>query len=476
MNFLDTYGLTGTGANTPPVNAHPEQSLNEEVSQVIGQLGKFWGGFRKQSETAFATARKDFSEVVTQAQRELGKLAVSTETPADTPADSHDDTEGASENEGESESHTAPETPTAESPNATGSLSTSQSIFARLQSSLPPNIVSTVQAQLPESLKHPQNIDLSQLRTTLSTEFQRVQGVTRAQAEEYVHKSEHLLREAMKEAGEVLRDAVKVIPPEESGGSSSQGLIWDGTDMWLLPMAEGGDVKGKGKETNSGPSSRRQSEDARQAVATRAQALLKQLKSNPEIIKLDPEADTSGETFHAWVSEMQSKDEHPGTKVWSERVASALSDTEDGQTLQETFDALVPSMLSDEEFWTRYFFRAYQIEQEEMRRKTLIHGTNQTEEDFSWEDDDDESVVPESRPLGALKSLASSQRTLAPEAADAGDVRSLPSSQFHTPMTMSPRESSEDSYDVVSGNVSAAGDVQEHAKQDEEEEEESDWE
>jgi hypothetical protein len=48
MNFLDTYGLTGTGANTPPVNAHPEQSLNEEVSQVIGQLGKFWGGFRKQ--------------------------------------------------------------------------------------------------------------------------------------------------------------------------------------------------------------------------------------------------------------------------------------------------------------------------------------------------------------------------------------------------------------------------------------------
>ncbi|KAG0700737.1 hypothetical protein DFH29DRAFT_930567 [Suillus ampliporus] len=461
MNFLDTYGLTGTGANTPPVNAHPEQSLNEEVSEVIGQLGKFWGGFRKQSETAFATARKDFSEVVTQAQRELGKLAVSTETPAD----AHDDAEDASENERESEgeSHTAPETPTAESPSAAGSLSTSQSFFARLQSSLPPNIVST-------------NIDLSQLRTTLSTEFQRVQGVTRAQAEEYVHKSEHLLREAMKEAGEVLRDAVKVIPPEEGGGSSSQGLIWDGTDVWVLPMAEGGDVKGKGKETSSGPSSRRQSEDARQAVATRAQALLKQLKSNPEIIKLDPEADASSETFHAWVSEVQRKDEHPGTKAWSERVASALSDPEDGQTLQEMFDALVPSTLSDEDFWTRYFFRVYQIEQEEMRRKALIHGANQTEEDFSWEDDDDESVAPESKSLGALKPSTSSQRTLAPEAADTNDVRSLPPSQFHTPMTMSPKEDSEDSYDVVSGNVSAAGDVQEHVQKDEEEEEESDWE
>lgn len=468
MNFLDTYGLTGTGASTPPVNTHPEQSLNEEVSQVIGQLGKFWGGFRKQSETAFATARKDFGEVVSQAQKELGKLAIPTETPANAHASEAEDQES------ESECGTAPETPTAESHSAAGSLSTSQSFFARLQSSLPPNIVSTVQAQLPESLKHPQNIDLSQLRTTLNTEFQRVQGVTRAQAEEYVHKSEHLLREAMKEASEALRDAVKVIPPEESGGSSYQGLVWDGSDVWMVPME--GDVKGKGKETDSSISSGRQSEDARQAVATRAQALLKQLKSNPEIIKLDPEADAASKTFYAWVSEAQSKDEHPGTTFWSERITRTLSDPDDGQTLQETFDALVPSALSDEEFWTRYFFRVYQIEQEEIRRKALIHGADQTEEDFSWEDDDDESVAPESKSLGMLESSTLSQRTLAPKAADTSDVQSLPnSSQFNTPMTMSPRES-EDSYDVVSANVSAAGDAQEHVQKDEEEEEESDWE
>lgn len=474
MNFLDTYGLTGTGTNTPPVNALPEQSLNEEVSQVIGQLGKFWGGFRKQSETAFATARKDFGEVVTQAQKELGKLAISTETPAN---DAHtSEAEDTSDKESESECGTAPETPTAESHSAEGSISISQSFFARLQSSLPPNIVSNVQAQLPESLKHPQSIDLSQLRTTLTTEFQRVQGVTRAQAEEYVHKSEHLLREAMKEASEALRDAVKVIPPEEGEGYSNQGLVWDGSDVWMLPM-EGGDVKGKGKETDLGVSSRRQSEDARQAVATRAQALLKQLKSNPEIIKLDPDADAGRETFHVWVSEAQSKDEHPGTKFWSERIARALSDPDDGQTLEETFNALVPAVLSDDEFWTRYFFRVYQIEQEEMRRKALIHGAHQTEEDFSWEDDDDESVAPESKSIGALESSTLSQRTLAPKAADTSDVQSLPnSSQFNTPMTMSPRESSEDSYDVVSGNVSAAGDAQEHVHKDEDDEEESDWE
>ena len=52
MNFLDTYGITGTGTSTPPTSARQsEQSLNEEVSQVIGQLGRFWGGFRKQVYT-----------------------------------------------------------------------------------------------------------------------------------------------------------------------------------------------------------------------------------------------------------------------------------------------------------------------------------------------------------------------------------------------------------------------------------------
>ena len=48
MNFLDTYGITGTGTSTPPPGNRPEQSLDEEVSQVIGTLGRFWGGFKKQ--------------------------------------------------------------------------------------------------------------------------------------------------------------------------------------------------------------------------------------------------------------------------------------------------------------------------------------------------------------------------------------------------------------------------------------------
>lgn len=76
-----------------------------------------------------------------------------------------------------------------------------------------------MQAQLPECLKNAQHIDLAQLGSMLSSELQRVQDVTRAQAEEYVHKSEALLHEVMKEAVDVLREAVKVIPPEEGGAT-----------------------------------------------------------------------------------------------------------------------------------------------------------------------------------------------------------------------------------------------------------------
>ncbi|EDR10972.1 uncharacterized protein LACBIDRAFT_324999 [Laccaria bicolor S238N-H82] len=64
------------------------------------------------------------------------------------------------------------------------------SLFSRLQSALPPNIVATVNNTTPESLKHvTDNVDFAGIRSNLLTEFQRVQGVTCAQAEEYVHKS-----------------------------------------------------------------------------------------------------------------------------------------------------------------------------------------------------------------------------------------------------------------------------------------------
>lgn len=314
-----------------------------------------------QGEAAFAVARRDFGQAVSQAQRELGKLTAT--APADSTTEEESTSgEGQKENVGGDEhedgsdaGHVTPpsarETPTdgvadtAQSP----SSATMQSFFGRIQSSLPPNIVSAVQAHLPDSLKNAQHIDFTQLRNTLSTEFQRVQGVTRAQAEEYVHKSEVIFREAVREAGEVIRDAVKVIPPEELEGESNAGTVWDGTDIWTLPGlatgAEGNMHSSKGKEKDQSGLSRR-SDDLR-AVATRAESLLKQLRGNPEVIKIDPAIDSSKESYLTWADDLEATGTGFGTKVWSERIAQALSDPKDGSVLQATLDTLGELVYAD---------------------------------------------------------------------------------------------------------------------------------
>lgn len=54
MNFLDTYDIAGS--STPP--QLPDQPLNEEVQEVMGQLNRFWGGFRKQVCSFQASGRQ----------------------------------------------------------------------------------------------------------------------------------------------------------------------------------------------------------------------------------------------------------------------------------------------------------------------------------------------------------------------------------------------------------------------------------
>ena len=171
----------------------------------------------RKSQTVLETARKDFSEVVVQAQKELSKFTTVEEPKDVKEPETTEETNIASSIAGpSSDASDAPDVPTIQEPSTSASppadketptASTSTAtLFSRLQSALPPNIVATVQNNLPDSLKHAsESIDFSQLGTNLLSEFQRVQGVTRAQAEEYVLKSEVLIRDAMKEAGEVLQ-------------------------------------------------------------------------------------------------------------------------------------------------------------------------------------------------------------------------------------------------------------------------------
>jgi hypothetical protein len=478
-----------------------------------------------QSQSAFETARKDLSDVVS---NQLTKLTG--EVPKESSPEENTTSEAENDTHNESSSEAA--TPLAESTSSHQELSSS-SLLSRIQSALPPNIVSTVQNNIPETLKHAtENIDLAQLRVTLSNEFQRVQDATMAHAGEYVHKSEELLRGAMKEAGEVLRDAVKVIPPEEAETSGvAPAFVWDGSDIWMLPVPAGEYFggAGKGKERESSTSSGWPSTETQRAVATRAESLLKQLKHNPEIIKHDPESDdVVRELYTSWVStEVDTKQGGIEGEEWSAKVTLLLNEPGDGQALQASHDALgtlypglalvrkfltlrlltVPSEMTNETFWKRYFFRVYQIGREEEKRKALLRGTIlslkslfdtgtkklyppgsiENEEDFSWEDEEEESTQ---------RTTASGERSLRSLPVDEIQVSTQPDqplsavskpladsgkdsvpSQALTPTLISPRESSEESYDLLSSeNDSASGDKKNVEKRGDREDPDSDWE
>ncbi|CDO69313.1 hypothetical protein BN946_scf184976.g32 [Trametes cinnabarina] len=464
MNFFDAYDVPGT--TTPPANAEASPSLNEEVSQVVGQLSRFWGGFRKQSQTALEAARKDLGQVVQQAQRELTKItsealpstsAPTLASPA-APEPNASATEQAASIPAEAEAEAESE-----------AKASADTLFSRLQAALPPNLVSTVQTQLPESLKETLKharvgsasmsaLDFAQLRSTITTELHRMQGAT----EEYVHRSEDFLREA----GEFLKDAVKVVPPEE-GEAVYPGLVWDGTDVWMLPTiggnaspaeASAGKGKGKEREGRSSSNSGRPSIDTLRAVATRAESMLKQLRHDPEVIKVDPTVDEKvREMYTSWVATEASSEVHGlGTTAWQKRIQEALADPVDGAALKATMDTLVPEFMTEDEFWARYFFRVYQVEREEARRKAIIQGTVDNDEDFSWEDEE-EDVTPPTAITAPLTGAAGS--TTGNVEMTGSAVHLTPSaagnrSRVSTPGNASPRQSSEDSYDVVSSQVS----------------------
>ena len=50
MDSIDYYGLNAVEAKPAPSEApnEPQPTLEEEVNQVVGQLGSFWGSFKRQ--------------------------------------------------------------------------------------------------------------------------------------------------------------------------------------------------------------------------------------------------------------------------------------------------------------------------------------------------------------------------------------------------------------------------------------------
>ncbi|KAH8997648.1 hypothetical protein EDB86DRAFT_891397 [Lactarius hatsudake] len=429
MSFLDT-SLTNAspGTATPPPQAVGQSppTLNEEVTEVIGQLGRFWGGFRKQSQSAIEAARKDLGEYVSQAQKglneQLATLSVNSPTPTaerdmpTAPTSSSRDLVDATTADGESSAPSSASASTAtlpdpqqeqqrqpqEHPNA-------QTIFTRLQSSLPPDLLTTLRDTLPDSVRD------AQRRQELAQAAQaRVHGAAA--------RGEVLLRGA----SVFLRDAVRVVPPEPAAPASASTPPASAS----TPPAFEGAVTPR---TEAPPPVA-----ISVTPATRRDALLRALRATPAILRVDPaKEERSATLFVTWAQVEDLREE-------TQREVELAAD--DG-ALQITRSMLVPEELSEDEFWTRYSFRVYQINQEDERRKAVLEGPTAQEEDFSWEDEE-EDVLPRRVPSsGSATGSASAARELSRDKLTAAV----------TSGSTSP-ERSDDSFDLVSsGHTSATG-------------------
>ncbi|KAG9014546.1 hypothetical protein FRB95_007227 [Tulasnella sp. JGI-2019a] len=427
MNSMDLYefseapaavnATTTAGSSTSSgTTTVPQQSLEEEVTQVFGQLGRFWGGFRKQSATAFESAKKDLGQAVNQAREQVGKLAAPEPiTEGSNAAASAGDPASVAEPSSPIQSSdkgkmreptTPPRTSISDATTTTSTTPTQPSInsfFSRLQSSLPPQLAAesisqtfqTIQKQIQPTVSNASQaaaaqVDIKSIKTSLTSNFQRIQSNALVQeaeklAEEYRIKSEAML----KEAGEYLKDAVKVVPPEEASGSGiPSGLTWDGSDMWMFPTPGWG-----GAADSSDAKGRPSGETLMPTRLTRAEAILARLRRDPEILKLNPAEDaTVKERYAKYLEDEITVQGGLQGDVWSARIKAALDANDpEGVALQATYDNLVPSTASEDDFWHRYFFRIHQVQEEEEKRKVLLEATTQKEEDFSWEDDEEES-------------------------------------------------------------------------------------
>lgn len=197
-----------------------------------------------------------------------------------------------------------------------------------------------------------------------------------------MHKSEELLREA----GEFLKDAVKVVPPESQG--ESVGVMWDGSDVWMLPAvaASVSPEQPRGASTSGAEQS---SMEGTRAVATRAEELLRRLSYDDTVIKVDPEGEEMVKALYdEWVSKRVEPTGGIGGVGWLEKRKMALG-AEGVSGLKDSVGTsglwipgvrffmvclTVPSEMTEETFWMRYFFRVYQIEREAERRKALLQG------------------------------------------------------------------------------------------------------
>jgi len=223
---------------------------------------------------------------------------------------------------------------------------------------------------------------------------QRIAEIEAAEAK----ADEYLLRFGSN-IGSFLKDAVTIAPPD--CGQDGREVLFEA----------------KGAE-----------EGKRQIYTTRLDAQLHVLHSKPELFKNDPRSDM----YADWSSSFAVDD----------KTEQITADLDRYPELRSTMEKLVPDEVQYSVFWSRYYYLRNELDLEEQRRKELLKGAANGEEEVRW-DEDDESDTEES--------LNNSQKKVQP--VDSTDTL-LPKEELLKPNNSVDRASQADSdtsYDVVSG-------------------------
>ncbi|CAN6649226.1 protein Dos2p [Trichomonascus vanleenenianus] len=144
---------------------------------------------------------------------------------------------------------------------------------------------------------------------------------------------------------------------------------------------------------------------------------------------------TSKEPFLVKTSEDDGYNKFAADFDVDKKTDQIAKDLEEHPSLRKLMEQLVPSQVSYNEFWTKYYYMRGQIAQQEEKRKLLVQQAttnNANEEDVSWDDEDEEE-----------------------EAAAKPEQEQQEEEKVEEPKTCtSSRPSSESSYDLVSKNSS----------------------
>jgi len=230
------------------------------------------------------------------------------------------------------------------------------------------SLTATLQSKISQ-LPHPTQVPA---RLTSSGKF----DLTEVQklAEGYLAKSEVYLQDVGKELKEFVQDAVKVIPPSElEAGDPSEKPVNAGAPSGAVSVTE-----------------------KRRMLDLKREAMLSKLRRDESQLLADPrqQDETLRIAFEEFIVGVQQAGGLEG-EAWKKRIQEELEPEDSDQSaLRALVEKLVPSSMTEETFWTRYFFRIHRIDQEEAARRVVLSAAQEDNEgDFSW-DMEDESEPP----------------------------------------------------------------------------------